>query len=76
MRSANATFRNGQIELREQVDWPEGIAVEVTPIHDLANSATLPTEWPEGYFQQTAGALEGEPMQRPPQGDLPARENW
>ena len=32
--------------------------------------------WPEGYFDQTAGALAGEKFERPPQGDLPIRDDW
>ena len=32
--------------------------------------------WPEGYFAETAGALAGEPFERPPQGELPERESW
>jgi len=32
--------------------------------------------WPAGYFDQTAGALSGEDFERPPQGDLPCRDDW
>lgn len=32
--------------------------------------------WPEGYFEQTAGALQGEHFERPPQGELPNRVEW
>ncbi|HSU68893.1 MAG TPA: hypothetical protein VLJ39_18570 [Tepidisphaeraceae bacterium] len=32
--------------------------------------------WPEGYFQRTAGALAGEELERPAQGELPQREAW
>lgn len=32
--------------------------------------------WPEGYFEQTAGALVGEDFERPPQGELPRRDDW
>jgi hypothetical protein len=32
--------------------------------------------WPDGYFDQTAGALEGQPFQRPPQGEMPSRDDW
>jgi hypothetical protein len=32
--------------------------------------------WPAGYFDQTAGALSGEHFERPPQGELPCRDNW
>ena len=35
-----------------------------------------PSGWPAGYFEQTAGALAGEEFERPPQGDLPVRDDW
>jgi hypothetical protein len=41
---------------------------------DHADAAS--SRWPEGYFQQTAGALAGEEFERPPQGDLPVRDHW
>jgi hypothetical protein len=41
MASVTAVFRNGQIELVEPVDWPDGTQVEVTPINKL----TARTDW-------------------------------
>ena len=32
--------------------------------------------WPPGYFEETAGAFAGEPLERPPQGTLEDRERW
>lgn len=32
MGSITAVFHNGQIELPQPVDWPDGTQVEVTPI--------------------------------------------
>ena len=32
--------------------------------------------WPAGYFEATAGALAGEPFDRPPEGDFENRESW
>lgn len=32
--------------------------------------------WPDGYFERTAGALAGEILERPQQGDAPEREAW
>lgn len=32
------------------------------------------SSWPAGYFDQTAGALSGEESERPPQGELPRRD--
>jgi hypothetical protein len=33
-------------------------------------------EWPDRYFERTAGALAGEPFERPSQGNAPNREAW
>ena len=33
-------------------------------------------DWPPGYFESTAGALIGEEFDRPPQGELPKRDEW
>ena len=33
-------------------------------------------DWPPGYFERTAGALAGEEFERPPQGELPIRDEW
>ena len=40
---------------------------------DLVKSDTGP-DWPEGYFDTVVGGWEGEPMTRPPQGTLEARD--
>jgi hypothetical protein len=34
------------------------------------------TGWPEGYFEDTAGAFADEEFERPPQGEFPRRETW
>ncbi len=34
------------------------------------------SRWPDGYFEQTAGALASEQFERPPQGELPVRDDW
>lgn len=69
MDSVQATFQDGQLRLAQQVDWPEGTVVEVTP---------LPTNsgWPAGYFEQTAGALQQAPFERASQGETQTREAW
>ncbi len=33
MNVATAIYRNGRLELTAPVDWPEGTAVEVKPVH-------------------------------------------
>ena len=40
---------------------------------ELAGSESL--GWPPGFFEQTAGAWEGEALERSPQGDYEQR-NW
>lgn len=42
MGSVTAIFRNGQVELVERVDWPDGTRVAVTPIDSLQPQ----TGWP------------------------------
>jgi hypothetical protein len=32
--------------------------------------------WPEKYFERTAGAFAGEPLERPPQLPFEKREEW
>lgn len=80
MHAVQATFRNGQLELMQSVDWPDGTRVEVIPLFSTTPPSTETAverlSWPTGYFEQTAGALAGEELERPPQGDLPAREVW
>jgi len=36
----------------------------------------LSSGWPEGYFEQVFGGWEGEPLQRPEQGDYEQRERF
>jgi hypothetical protein len=43
---------------------------------DQEDDGAGPSRWPDGYFEQTAGALAGEEFERPPQGELPTREDW
>ena len=32
--------------------------------------------WPPGYFEQTAGAFAGEPLERPAQSPVETRDRW
>ena len=80
MRAVQATIRNGRLELMHPVDWPDGTRAEVIPLLNTepssADTGVSPATWPPGYFEQTAGALTGEEFERPPQGNLPLREDW
>ena len=78
---ARATFRSMSITVIVQNDiirlpvglhLPDGTAVRL----EIAQAGEPATRWPAGYFERTAGALAGEPMERPAQGDVPAREVW
>jgi hypothetical protein len=40
------------------------------------NGGGSASNWPIGYFEQTAGVLAGEEFERPPQGELPNRDVW
>ena len=61
-----ATVENDTIKLPPGVHLPDGTAVrvEAEPIIPAGQG------WPPGYFERTAGALAGEPFERPPQGEL------
>lgn len=72
--------------LREILKQPEPILREVQ--HYLAflldqekrgtngTPGSSMTAWPDGYFQKTAGAFSGEPLERPPQLPFESREEW
>ena len=70
-KTIQAVFENGVFRPVDIVDLPEHANVEFEP-------RLIPTvkEWPECYFQETAGALEGEVFERPDQGLLPNRGQW
>jgi hypothetical protein len=51
------------------------IEVTIKPIKSYPPNAT-PEElgWPPGFFEQTAGSLADDPIERPPQGQFEERE--
>lgn len=75
-----AVFDDGVFRPLEPVDCLDGTRVEVIvlvqPKPPLTDAAGPSAAWPTGYFERTAGALAGEDFERPPQGDLPRREDW
>jgi hypothetical protein len=79
MHAVQATFLNGRLVLAQPVDWPNGTRAAVMPLPpttpSTAETVVSPATWPPGYFDRTAGALVGEILERPPQGDLPAPDN-
>jgi predicted DNA-binding antitoxin AbrB/MazE fold protein len=70
-KTIHAVFENGVFRPVESVDLPEKAEVEFEPRLVAKNDG-----WPAGYFQQTAGAFEGEIFERPNQGTLPDRNQW
>jgi predicted DNA-binding antitoxin AbrB/MazE fold protein len=69
----SAVYSDGVFRPLEPVDWPEGTKAEVVAQPETVGASS---SWPAGYFEQTAGALVGEEIERPPQGELPQREAW
>ena len=71
------TVRGGVVVLPPDVHLPDGQYVTVQPVSDSENAEANSSQgWPDGYFEQTAGALAGEEFERPPQGELPSRDDW
>ncbi len=70
-KTIHAVYENGVFRPIETVDLPEKSVVEfelrLVPKKD---------GWPDGYFQQTAGAFLGETFERPDQGTMPRRGDW
>ena len=56
MHAIKATFRNGQLELSEPVDWPDGMQVRVVPLtngaDDIDGSPAMIHQWPVGFLNQ------------------------
>lgn len=70
--SITAIVENDIIRLPVGIHLPDGTAVRL----DIGDTREPACQWPVGYFERTAGALCGEPMERPLQGESPAREVW
>jgi hypothetical protein len=71
------TVRNGVVVLPSDVHLRDGQNVNVQPVDGTTKAETNSAHgWPDGYFEQTAGALAGEDFERPPQGELPSRDDW
>lgn len=44
--------------------------------HAERSAQTEKPDWPDGYFEQTAGSFANEPLERSPQGEPTARDVW
>ena len=75
-----AVFDSGVFRPLEPVDLAEGTRAEVTPLPQpkpsSPDTAVGLATWPPDYFEQTAGALADEKLERSPQGELNKREDW
>lgn len=85
MHDITATFRNGQLELSQPVDWPDGMRVKVVPLltgsaideaHAGTEVPTTMTRWPDGFLDEIREQLGDGPLERPPQGEFEQREDW
>jgi hypothetical protein len=71
--SITAVVEKDTIKLPPGIHLPDGTKV----ILDLPDSNRVPTQWPAGYFERTAGTLAGEAFERPAQDLAPEeRDAW
>jgi hypothetical protein len=70
--SITAIVEKGTIKLPPGVHVPDGTTVRL----ELPEQGQAFSQWPIGYFERTAGALAGELLERPTQGEVPQREEW
>jgi hypothetical protein len=68
--SITAIVEQDMVKLPAGMHVPDGTQVRL----DILRSGEQ--QWPVGYFERTAGAIADEPMERPTQGEAPAREAW
>ena len=79
MHHVTAIFRNGRVELAEDVNWPDGTRLEVVPVgppDDGHREEPPMTTWPDGFFDQVREGWGDEPFERPPPGEFEVREDW
>jgi len=69
---------DGVLTVDEPVAVPLGCHRVIVVIdHQNAPATKRPVhEWPEGYVEQTFGALANDPLMREPQGDYEERESF
>jgi hypothetical protein len=74
MGNENAALASALENLRRVVEKVQAETAESDSL--LVQQSGLPQQWPEGFFAATEGAFADEPFERPPQGELPQREEW
>ncbi|MCU0708454.1 MAG: antitoxin family protein [Pirellula sp.] len=70
-KTIHAVFENGIFRTVEPVDLPDKVEVVFEP-----RVVEKSDDWPDCYFETTAGAFANEPFDRPDQGALPNRGKW
>ncbi len=68
--SITSIVEEDTIKLPDGIHVPDGTHVRL----EIATASV--SQWPVDYFERTAGALAGEPLDRPAQSDAPMREAW
>lgn len=66
------TTEDGTLVLRVPTHIPSSdvdVTVVIVPTEPCGERA-----WPDGFFESTAGAWEGEPLERGDQGEYPVRD--
>jgi len=63
-------FEHGQVVLDKPPAFPEGARLR---IRVMAEPVKPRREWPEGFFERTAGQADPS-LERPPQGEYEIRE--
>ena len=65
---------DGALNLRITTGLSESDVDGVVVIQPTVEAPQPRGAWPEGFFEQTYGALADEPLERRPQGELETRE--
>jgi hypothetical protein len=61
---------------RATAEHVERLVLDALALASGSAAGSAPQQWPQGYFERTAGALAGEAFERPEQGTTPTREGW
>jgi len=62
---------------RATAEHVERLVLDALALAGGTGGSSTSRQWPQGYFERTAGALAGETFDRPEQGTTPpVREDW
>ncbi len=65
---------DGVLKLEVPLDVTNTRIEVLVVVQPVATPEPPYTEWPEGYFEETAGCLADDPIERGPQGEYEKRE--